>query len=1017
MPAIAPPKARPIQYKAPLGTRWEKEKAGIPKGTFDLATDPNQIGPWILGECVGKGASGRVKVARHCETDQMAAVKILPLETVLSSRLSLRSRENKAEKHRNGIDKEIIMMKLMDHPNVVRIYDVFEGDKELFLVLEYVDGGELFDYLVNHGRMEPHKGLCYFKQIIYGLAYAHAFSVIHRDLKPENILIASLNPPHVKIADWGMAAFAPPEHNLETSCGSPHYASPEIVRGEPYSGTATDIWSCGVILYALMTGRLPFDDKNIRALLQKVKAGKFEIPTYVFPEAADLIRRMLVVEVDKRITMAEILVHPFLSHSTSNVTYVPAPSISELDRPLRSKAFVKQDLLSSLLLICADATYEEIVSELLSPPGQGSLIKALYFLLAKHRERTLEEYGMQKLVYNDGYNIKHYAAPPLKGRPAPGPSSASSAMSIDSDSTTSMALPVQLSQIRASRLAPAPPSPLSPGGPALESPSPSQRRSRPSSPLGPRIPRTSHIHISHKTRPASSPPLPRDRHADASEDDNDEGIRKASSNPASRRVIRGRTRPRTQTVDGLPLSRQRYDPLAATAMLSDALYPGSPRPVSGDVHTYSSGHGDTDAAPMLPPLDVGLAVPWLEKPTVEDPTLQRTIDDIARSFGMAMTRQSLNGVHAQAHTGLGFADLNQFSDLARPVSDSSKAVDEEHVGTSPKKLRLQNSNAQPADLEFRYSLPNRKTVNLISVPDVLLEEDEHDKENMLTSGNGNVNQRQSGSHVSANPSTASGSADCSETIGEVGAKEEERSADCIGPSAVEYDREDDSYMKIEKMDVECDAAMSAVVTDRRRRSSRAKQNKLPFDYASSSGSSQKQEPQTDGVSSSDANQSLLATPAVVGEVKGWFANLFNWKAQQYVLHSVDNCLATRDEAVRILQRIGCHLILEDAQSWGVLRCRLDEMFDTNTGAMTMKSVRFRVEFSPIVGYMSSAHGQNLGVTTSKRASAKHAAPFASTLVLHVHARLRKEWGGKDALRSPDPAGAATPMIGATPRLR
>ncbi|EJC99361.1 Pkinase-domain-containing protein, partial [Fomitiporia mediterranea MF3/22] len=330
----SPPKAQPVQYKAPLGTRWEKEKANIPRTAFDLPTDPHQIGPWILGECVGKGASGRVKVARHCESGQMAAVKILPLENMLSSRHSLNTRATKAEKHRNGIDKEIIMMKLMDHPNVVRIFDVFEGERDLFLVLEYVNGGELFDYLVNHGRMEPHKALCYFKQIIYGLAYSHAFSVIHRDLKPENILIANLNPPHIKIADWGMAAFAPPEHRLETSCGSPHYASPEIVRGERYLGTATDIWSCGVILFALMTGRLPFDDKSIRALLLKVKSGKFEIPSYVFPEAADLIRRMLVVDVEKRITMPDILSHPFLSHSTSGIICVSPPSISELDRPL-----------------------------------------------------------------------------------------------------------------------------------------------------------------------------------------------------------------------------------------------------------------------------------------------------------------------------------------------------------------------------------------------------------------------------------------------------------------------------------------------------------------------------------------------------------------------------------------------------------------------------------------------------------------------------------------------------------
>ncbi len=197
----------------------------------------------------------------------MAAVKILPLEAVISSRLSMRSKDAKAEKHRNGIDKEIIMMKLMNHPNIVRIYDVFEGEKELYLILEYVDVVNSSTTSSTHGKMDPVKALCFFKQIIYGLNYAHTFSIIHRDLKPENILIKSIKPPHIQIADWGMAAFAPPSHQLETSCGSPHYASPEIVNGRRYSGTATDIWSCGVILFALLTGRLPFDDKNIKILL------------------------------------------------------------------------------------------------------------------------------------------------------------------------------------------------------------------------------------------------------------------------------------------------------------------------------------------------------------------------------------------------------------------------------------------------------------------------------------------------------------------------------------------------------------------------------------------------------------------------------------------------------------------------------------------------------------------------------------------------------------------------------
>jgi serine/threonine protein kinase len=308
--SLSPPKASGVQYNAPLGTRWEKEKAAAGgAAAFDLPTDPKSIGPWILGECVGRGASGRVKIAKHRHSGQLAAVKILPLAPLLNSRASINTQIRKTEKQRLGIDREITMMKLMNHPNVLRLYDVYESSKELYLVLEYVEGGELFDFLVNRGRLPSIEALAYFKQIIHGLNYAHTFSIIHRDLKPENILIASLNPPLVKIADWGMAAFAPPALELETSCGSPHYASPEIVNGERYQGTATDIWSCGVILYALLTGRLPFDDKNVRILLDKVKSGKYSTPAWIDPLAADLISKMLVIDVKQRITVYGQAIH------------------------------------------------------------------------------------------------------------------------------------------------------------------------------------------------------------------------------------------------------------------------------------------------------------------------------------------------------------------------------------------------------------------------------------------------------------------------------------------------------------------------------------------------------------------------------------------------------------------------------------------------------------------------------------------------------------------------------------
>jgi len=184
-------------------------------------------------------------------------------------------------------------------------------------------------------------------------------------IKPGNILIRSLNPPLIKLADW-VAAFAPPVLQLKTSCGSPHYASPEIVNGMRYKENVTDIWSCGVILYALLTGKLPFDDQNVRTLLARVKTGVYWIPAYVDPLARDLLTRMLVVDVNQRITMTadvvlyfphnpsqipEIMGHPWLNKMTPGIVYVPAPSVTELVKPLASRAHIDEELLDSLCVI------------------------------------------------------------------------------------------------------------------------------------------------------------------------------------------------------------------------------------------------------------------------------------------------------------------------------------------------------------------------------------------------------------------------------------------------------------------------------------------------------------------------------------------------------------------------------------------------------------------------------------------------------------------------------------------
>lgn len=188
-----------------------------------------------------------------------------------------------------------------------------------YLILEHVSGGELFDYLVKKGRLTPKEARRFFRQIISALDFCHKHSICHRDLKPENLLLDDKN--NIKIADFGMASLQVDGAMLETSCGSPHYACPEVIRGEKYDGRRADVWSTGVILYALLVGALPFDDDNLRQLLEKVKRGVFHIPHFVPPEIQDLLRAMIEVDPDKRLTVSLLLFS--LSSSPS-----PPPSLT-----------------------------------------------------------------------------------------------------------------------------------------------------------------------------------------------------------------------------------------------------------------------------------------------------------------------------------------------------------------------------------------------------------------------------------------------------------------------------------------------------------------------------------------------------------------------------------------------------------------------------------------------------------------------------------------------------------------
>jgi len=253
------------------------------------------VGNYQLGSTLGVGTFGKVKMAEHLMSGLKVAVKIINKKKM--------EQMNMHEK----IRREINILQFLKHPHVIRLYELIDTPSDIFMVMEYVPGGELFEHIVHKLRLREDEARRFFQQILAGVEYCHQCMVTHRDLKPENLLLDSNL--HVKIADFGLSNTMRDGEFLKTSCGSPNYASPEVVSGKAYAGPEVDIWSCGVVLYALLCGSLPFDDENVPNLFRKIKHGNFTLPGHLSSEAKDLIVQMLVVDPTRRITFAQIRKH------------------------------------------------------------------------------------------------------------------------------------------------------------------------------------------------------------------------------------------------------------------------------------------------------------------------------------------------------------------------------------------------------------------------------------------------------------------------------------------------------------------------------------------------------------------------------------------------------------------------------------------------------------------------------------------------------------------------------------
>ncbi|KAM7015956.1 serine/threonine-protein kinase BRSK2-like isoform 14-T14 [Tautogolabrus adspersus] len=330
----------------------------------------NYVGPYRLEKTLGKGQTGLVKLGIHCVTCQKVAIKIV-------------NREKLSESVLMKVEREIAILKLIEHPHVLKLHDVYENKKYLYLVLEHVSGGELFDYLVKKGRLTPKEARKFFRQIISALDFCHSHSICHRDLKPENLLLDEKN--NIRIADFGMASLQVGDSLLETSCGSPHYACPEVIRGEKYDGRKADAWSCGVILFALLVGALPFDDDNLRNLLEKVKLGVFHMPHFIPPDCQNLLRGMIEVDAGKRFTLEQIQKHTwYLAGKNEPEPEQPVPRKVAI-RMLAAAEEIDPDVLESMHSLGCFRDKDKLTKDLLSEEDNQE--KMIYFLLLDRKER------------------------------------------------------------------------------------------------------------------------------------------------------------------------------------------------------------------------------------------------------------------------------------------------------------------------------------------------------------------------------------------------------------------------------------------------------------------------------------------------------------------------------------------------------------------------------------------------------------------------------------------------------
>ncbi|XP_063756251.1 serine/threonine-protein kinase MARK2 isoform X5 [Eleginops maclovinus] len=364
-------------------------RSSMPRCRNSVATtttdDQPHIGNYRLLKTIGKGNFAKVKLARHVLTGKEVAVKIIDKTQLNSSSLQ-------------KLFREVRIMKMLNHPNIVKLFEVIETEKTLYLVMEYASGGEVFDYLVAHGRMKEKEARAKFRQIVSAVQYCHQKCIVHRDLKAENLLLdADMN---IKIADFGFSNEFTLGNKLDTFCGSPPYAAPELFQGKKYDGPEVDVWSLGVILYTLVSGSLPFDGQNLKELRERVLRGKYRIPFYMSTDCENLLKKFLILNPSKRGSLEQIMRDRWMNvgHEDEELKpYIePMPDYKDPRRTdiMLTMGFSAEEIQDSLV----NQKYNDVMAA---------------YLLLDFRNHELEESGIKPRPGSDVSNI-NAPSPPHK---------------------------------------------------------------------------------------------------------------------------------------------------------------------------------------------------------------------------------------------------------------------------------------------------------------------------------------------------------------------------------------------------------------------------------------------------------------------------------------------------------------------------------------------------------------------------------------------------------------------------